>query len=183
MNPARPSEIFKKALSLEPGKQIVLTFTDRKKFLSVRTGLHTTKRSLENKTVEIRSQNENTITLQLHEEEQSVQFSIEDIPEEITIVNSSYQKTKDKNNEAIEKLNLLLEEKDFYLQELQKVFSLLGPEGIAKNRNDPESELYSLETSFNKVQHKIREHRKAFNIPPERTPTDEKENELDLIEN
>jgi len=182
----KPSEIFSAALSLDYGKQIVLTFQDRKKFLSMRTGLHTAKRATGDNTIKIKSMNESTITLQRYEEDE---FSMEtiDAPEEEVetkreeiLIHSLPQKGISKD--ILKVLSSLESTKAMLTQELRDRISILGPEQSQLDRLNPESELFALESEFNTIQKKIRSFKSSTGIPPTRFPTWESSNEESLIE-
>lgn len=176
---SKPAEIFTTALSLEPGKRITLSFKDRKRFLSVRSALYTTKKALNDETVKISSIPNTTIILQLQDDEDgSMSMNIEDISIEQEII----PRKTHKNQEGINIVSSLEKRKDIILEELKTFFSLLGPEQASIDRQDPESELYSLETKFNKIQKQIRDARDSYGIHPDRYPTLEPPNEKDLIE-
>jgi hypothetical protein len=177
---SKSSEIFSSALSLDLDKKIVLTFTDRKKFLSMKTGLYTAKKALGNTTIKIKTSNDNTITLQRYEEDEGFYLEIEDSnKKEFSIFQEDKAPAK---KEAIQKILSLTKEKDSLLEELQTWVSLLGKEQTLQDQTDPESKLFKMTTKFNKIQREISELYLKNKIPPPRTPTDEPPNEESLIE-
>jgi hypothetical protein len=177
----KPSEIFASALSLELDKKIVLSFTDRKKFLSMRTGLHTAKRALGDTTIKIKSSNENTITLQRYEESG---FSVEVATADEELEHNETFRSERRSSpskEAMQRILSISKEKDLLFEEMKTIISIIGKDQAVIDQSDPESELFSLMTKCNKLQSEIRKLRVENGII-ERFPTDEPPNEESLIE-
>ena len=184
--PLKPAEIIANAASLEPGKQIILTFTDIKKFRSIKSGLYAARKTLEHQVVKIKTLYDNTIILSHCSEEESLgmSMSIQDEEKEEKILSSITSRVPrlSKTPKILQRLISLTKEKESIQEDILTNISLLGPEQASLARTDSTSELYSLETTFFHLQSEIRRIHIENRIPFERIPTDEPENELDLIE-
>ena len=182
----KPKDIISAAMNLPPGKQVILRFQDRKRFLSMKAGLYAAKRNIEDDTVQIKTVGYDTIILRLIDEADKIDLVIEDIPEneELEVQNSpSTRATKTSQNaEAGRVLTDLYNKQQSLLEEMKVVVSLLGTEQTLLDQTDPESALYKLQTTYNTISKMISDTKSYYGISPDRFPTNELPNEEELIE-